>query len=230
MANRMAMPITRMKTGTMIDASQLLFLLNFTSPTFPTGAFAYSHGLEWAIAAGSVADAASLEGWIADLVTQGSGWNDAVMIACCNAENLTDMNELALALMPSAERHAESIALGESFSEAAGVFAMLSLPSLAEIAYPVALAAAGLAAGVPKHALLLACLQNFAASLVSVAVRLVPIGQKAGLSVLARLMPVLAATAERALHATLDDLGNATLGADIASMRHQFQEPRIFRT
>ena len=224
------MPITTMTMGMMTDPKQLLFLLNFTSPTFPTGAFAYSHGLEWAISEGLVRDSASLGSWIRDLLTWGSGWNDAVIIALCRDDNLEEMNELALALTASAERYRESKALGASFVEAAGMFTQLDLPEAEEIAYPVAIAAAGLAAHVPKEALLLASLQNFAAALVSVAVRLVPIGQRAGLQVLSALMPVITSTAQRALEATPDDLATTTLGADIASMRHEFQEPRIFRT
>lgn len=219
-----------MKTGMMTDPSQLLFLLNLASPTFPTGSFAYSHGLEWAISKGQVTDAASLRDWIEDLLTRGSGWNDAVVIACCRSDNLADMNNLALALAPSAERHLESRALGASFAEAARVFAPLDLPDTEEIAYPVAIAAAGLATGMEKEALVLASLQNFATAQVSVAVRLVPLGQRAGLAVLAQLIPVIALVGRRALDSSPDDLGTSTLGADIASMRHQFQEPRIFRT
>lgn len=219
-----------MKTGMMTDPSQLLFLLNLASPTFPTGSFAYSHGLEWAISNGQVTDAASLRDWIEDLLTRGSGWNDAVVIACCRSDNLADMNNLALALAPSAERHLESRALGASFAEAARVFAPLDLPDTEEIAYPIAIAAAGLATGIEKEALVLASLQNFATAQVSVAVRLVPLGQRAGLAVLAQLIPVIALVGRRALDSSPDDLGTSTLGADIASMRHQFQEPRIFRT
>jgi urease accessory protein len=214
----------------MIEPAQLLLLLNITSPTFPTGAFAYSHGLEWAIATGAVDDADSLEAWIADLVTRGSGWNDALIIANCRPDNLSNMNALALALASSAERHLETTALGESFAEAVRAFVPLDLPEADEIAYPVAIAAAGLAGRVPPEALLVASLQNFAAGLVSVAVRLVPLGQKAGLRVLAALMPLIAGTARRALDAPLSELGAATFASDVAAMRHQFQEPRIFRT
>lgn len=216
-------------TATAIEAEGLLLLLNWMSPAFPTGSFAYSHGLETAIATGSIHDAESLQGWIADLVTQGSGWNDAVLIANVTAATTDQINALALSLSASAERHLESTALGASFREAAGAFVTFPLPE-GDIAYPVAVAAAGLAAGITEYPLLLAYLQSYAAVLVSVAVRLVPIGQKAGLSVLAALVPVLKETAILAGQATLDDLGGACLLADIASMQHEFQKTRIFRT
>ena len=76
----------------------------------------------------------------------------------------------------------------------------------------------------------LAFLHAFAANLVSSAVRLVPLGQTAGLRTLAALEPVLAGVAADTRHATLDDLGGACFRSDIAAMRHETQYTRLFRT
>jgi urease accessory protein len=65
------------------DSRQLLLLLTWMSPAFPTGAFAYSHGLEWAIDSRLLRVGEDLKGWIGDLLRQGSGWNDAVIFARC---------------------------------------------------------------------------------------------------------------------------------------------------
>jgi urease accessory protein len=211
------------------DARQLLLLLTWMSPAFPTGAFAYSHGLEWAIDSLRVRDGEDLKGWIGDLLTQGSGWNDAVIFARCWEDEPSRLNELALALATSRERHLETTQLGRAFRIAAGVFAA---PVLAdeEIAYPVAAGSACAALGIDKGHALLAYLQGFAASLTSVAVRLVPIGQTAGLEVLRDLAPVISAAAARAETASLDDLGAITLLADIAAMKHETQRSRVFRS
>ena len=75
-----------------------------------------------------------------------------------------------------------------------------------------------------------AYLNAFVANLVSVGVRLIPIGQNAGLGILAALHPLIVATARRAENSTLDDLGSATILSDIASMRHEAQYSRVFRT
>ncbi|MFT3989049.1 urease accessory protein UreF [Aestuariivirga sp.] len=251
-----------------IEARQLLLLLNWMSPAFPTGQFAYSHGLEWAIEDHIVQSADDLEQWISDLVTRGSGWNDVVLFSHCWEDDARELNELALALASSRERHLETAQLGRAFSIAVGVF----LPSPIageggsrvsarrmrgraagisatphppsghllpqgekgngedEIAYPIAAGVACHAMGIPKENALLAFLQAFCAALTSVAVRLVPIGQTAGLEVLRDLMPVISATAERAASSTLDDLGSITLFADAAAMRHETQTSRVFRT
>ena len=97
-------------------------------------------------------------------------------------------------------------------------------------AYPVAVAAAAADQQIAADAALAAFLNAFMANLVSVAVRLVPLGQSAGLAVLSSLHPAIVAATERALASTLDDLGSATVAADIASMRHETLHTRIFRT
>jgi urease accessory protein len=216
-----------MRTST--EAAQRLLLLTWMSPAFPTGAFAYSHGLEWAIESGQVTKGAELKDWIGDLLARGSGWNDAVLFARCWQDDAAALNELALALATSRERHLETAQIGRAFRIAAGVFAAPALDD-EEIAYPVAAGTACAAMGIDREHALLAWLQGFAAALTSVAVRLVPIGQTAGLEVLRDLAPVIAATAARAASATLDELGAITLAADIAAMRHETQHSRVFRT
>lgn len=214
---------------TRIEASQLLLLLTWMSPAFPTGAFAYSQGLEWAIEDGRVTDRESLSQWIGDILTRGGGWNDAVIFARCWEDDPSTLNELALALSPSRERHLETTQLGRAFRIAAAVFAAPAFVE-EEIAYPVAAGAACAAMRIDRHAALLSYLQGFAAALTSVAVRLVPLGQTAGLEVLRDLAPLVARVSEKAAQASLDDLGAITIGADIASMKHETMHSRVFRT
>jgi urease accessory protein len=211
------------------EASQLLLLLNWMSPSFPTGNFAYSHGLEWEIAERRIVSAEDVLHWIADVLSQGSGWNDAVLFAACWENDAGQVNELALALCSSSERYRESTQLGSSFVAAARVYIAAEWPE-GEIAYPVAAALACRAAGVDRESAITAYAHGFASALVSVAVRLVPLGQNAGLHVLKQLMPVIAKTAVRASRATLAGLGSCTLSADIAAMHHETLEPRVFRT
>ena len=105
-----------------IEAQQLLLLLNWMSPAFPTGAFAYSHGLEWAIEDNGGERCRDAERqWIEDLVTRGSGWNDAVLFSRCWEDDAAELNELALALATSKERYLETTQLGRSFGIAASV-------------------------------------------------------------------------------------------------------------
>ena len=133
------------------EASQLLMLFNWMSPTFPIGGFAYSHGLEQAIAEGYVDCAETVESWIADLLQSGSAWNDAVLFAQCWHG---DVNALALALAGSAERYRETTQLGCNFNIAANVWLGTALVQ-DDVAYPAAAGQACVHAGIDQmHALL----------------------------------------------------------------------------
>ena len=68
----------------------------------------------------------------------------------------------------------------------------------------------------------------FAANLVSVAVRAVPLGQTDGVAVIADREPVILAAAVRAAASSLDDLGSCALCSDIAAMRHETLGVRLF--
>lgn len=219
----------------------LVRLATWLSPAFPVGAFSYSHGLEWLIDSGAIRSVDALSRWLEDLLEQGSIWNDAVLFAEAHraaasddGERLRQVAELAEALAPSRERQLETMAQGRAFlvalSAAWPAPALAHLTAEAGAAYPIAVAAAAGAHGIALDAALPTYLNAFAANLISVGVRLVPIGQTAGLKILAALHPLIAATAERAEESTLADLGSATVLADIASMRHETQYSRVFRT
>ena len=225
-----------------IDAGALPLLV-WLSPAFPVGAFAYSHGLEWAVEAGDVRDAATLRNWISDLLAHGAARNDAVLLACAHraagagdGAALAETAELALALQPSRERRLEAGGQGTAFlsmARAAWPCAALDhLAALAEgdVAYPVAVGVAAAGNGVPLAATLDAFELAFVANQVSAAVRLGPIGQTDGQRVIAALVPAVRATAASARAATLDDLGGAAFRSDLASMRHETQYTRLFRS
>jgi urease accessory protein len=212
-----------------IEHSGFLLLLNWMSPAFPTGAFAYSHGLEWAIETGNVKTAEDVESWITDLLNSGSAWNDAVIFAQCWSSDPVMLNALAFALASSKERYFETTQLGRSFSIAVALWTETT-PCEATVAYPVAAGSACLRMGVALDLATLAFLQGFCAALVSVAVRLVPLGQTGGLIVLRNLMPVISSVAARAISASLNDIGSNTITADICAMKHETLETRIFRT
>jgi urease accessory protein len=219
----------------------LLPLMLWLSPAFPVGAFAYSHGLEWAVEAGDVADKSSLEAWLTDLLAFGGPRADAILFACAyraagtgDWKALVEANNLAVALAPAAERRLETTAQGAAFVAAARVaWDCEPLGRLAEeerIAYPSAVAACAAGHGVPLGASLSAFVLALIGNLVSAAVRLGPIGQSQGQAILAALLPRIRALAREAEGATLADLGGCAFRSDIAAMRHETQYSRLFRS
>lgn len=208
--------------------TDVLRLLTWFSPAFPTGAFGYSHGLETAIREGRVRHADDLQVWIANLVQQGSGWNDAVLFAAAfraTADDLREVADLAAALSTSLERRRETLDQGEAFLAAVHPWADLNL---SPAPYPVAAGGACGICDVDLPDALAAWLHAFAANLVAVAIRAVPLGQRDGVAVMAALEPVLAATAARAAASTLDDLGGCAIASDICAMRHETLDGRLF--
>jgi urease accessory protein len=228
-----------------VSPASLQRLLAWLSPSFPVGAFSYSHGLEWAIEDGTVRTPAELETWLGDVLRHGAGRNDAILFVHAYAAAATGdhaalraVAELGAAFQPSKERRLESCAQGAAFLSAVGAtwpnprLAALTeaLKSEMAVPYPVAVAVAAAAHEVPLAPALLACLNTFAANIVSAGVRAIPIGQTDGQRIIAALAPLVEEIAASSLHAGLDDLGGAALRADIASMKHETQYTRLFRS
>ena len=224
-------------TMIMTEESHLLRLLTWLSPAFPTGGFAYSHGLEWAVESGDARSIAGLIAWLVDILEHGSGRTDAILLrhahrAGADHAALHDIADLAAALPGCRERALETTAQGRAFLNAALAWNTPVLAALKgrAIAYPVAVGAVAVAHGIDEERAALGFLHAFCANLVSAAVRIIPLGQQAGLRCMAALEPVLIAVADDSRSATLDDIGSASLRADLAAMHHETQYTRLFRT
>jgi urease accessory protein len=225
------------------DAAALYRLMAWLSPAYPIGAFTYSSGIEWAVEAGDITDATTLQRWLTAMIGNGGGYCDAAILvhayratAGNDDQTLKEVANLAAAFAPSKERFLETTAQGRAFIDATqAAWPCASLIRLmaaweGPVAYPVAVGMAAAGHEIPLEDALTAFLHAVAANLVSAGVRLVPLGQTDGQRVLASLEPVIATTASRALATALADIGGATFRADIASMHHERQYTRLFRS
>jgi urease accessory protein len=216
-----------------MESHALLRLMAWLSPGFPTGAYAYSHGLEWAVAAGDIADPETLLAWLSDLLRHGSGRNDAILVrqayrAASEPERLAEIAELAAAFAGSSERRTETLDIGRAFAAAVRAWSTPRLPE--RTAYPVVVGVLAADHGIPEDDAVLVYLQAFAANLISAAVRLIPLGQSGGLRVLAAIEPAILEVAAATREAALNDLGGCSWRADLAAMRHETQYTRLFRS
>ena len=225
------------------EAAALYRLMTWLSPSFPVGAFSYSSGIEWAVEAGDITDAASLRDWLGAMLGDGSGFCDAVLLAqahrAASAQDgaaLREIAELAAAFVPSRERQLETSTQGRAFIDIArAAWPCDGLDGLVaacggDTVYPVAVGVVSAAHGVPLAPVLHAFLHAVVSNWISAGARLVPLGQTDSQRILAGLEADVAATAGRALAASLDDLGSATFRADLASLRHETQYTRLFRS
>lgn len=206
-----------------------LILTQWLSPAFPVGSYAYSQGLEQAITDGSVSDAASLADWITATLTQGSARNDAILLAHARRCDGPDdgLADLAYAYAASAERCMEMREQGAAFGQTIAAMTCTKPPVLP---YALAVGHAARSLDLPIPEVLALFLQSLATQLVLVGVRFIPLGAGAGQKLLMELAPLIASLASQFATAPLSALSSATLGADIAAMRHETLDVRIYRS
>jgi len=227
MGARIAMRMGRRPMTT----SAVLTLTQWLSPSYPIGSFAYSHGLETALADGWVHDAASLQIWLADVLTDGSGWADAVLFCAAyqapDNEAVREVDATGRAFAASAERLRESVNQGAAFARTLNATSDLELP---DAIFPVAVGRAAAHIDAPCEMAASLYLQAFVSNLVLACVRMIPLGQTEGQAIIQTLSPLCLKAAKAASKATLDDLYSNTFLSDIAAMRHEAQQPRLFQS
>ncbi len=233
----------RTKSAAPLAAAALYRLMAWLSPAYPVGAFSYSSGIEWAVEAGDIKDAETLRAWLTVMLGEGGGFCDAVFfvnahraVAANDDVGLRTVAELAAAFVPSKERFLETTAQGRAFLDATrAAWPCAAVKRFATVwdgpvALPVAVGVACAGHSIAGEAALHAFLHALVANWISAGVRLIPLGQTDGQRVLAALEDAVAAAAARALETPLDEVGGCALRADLASMRHETQYTRLFRS
>ena len=243
----MAMTDTTMRNGLhSLQPLPFLRLQAWLSPAFPTGSYSYSHGLEWAVEAGSVRDRASLVDWLASDLRYGSGRNEAIFFrqAWFAAMRNDQSRLLEIAELTAAFRGTSEFAL-ESAQQASACHSTLShvwcdrfldevAETLASRRTPLSIAfVLGIRCAkqeIPMVLALPAFLQSYVANLVTAGVRLIPLGQTDGQAAISALEDTVLATSAEAATATIHNLGSAAFMVDLASMAHETQYTRLFRS
>ncbi len=244
----------------MTSDAALYRLLAWTSPGYPTGAFSYSHGLEWAVEAGEVRHLADLLEFVDAAIARGGGWVDAVLFAhiwratrgAATAlaatpphgamdthamTELRDLSQLAAAFRGSAEAVLESHQQGAAFlqiTRRAWPHPLLDLFAQhcgdEPVSHGSVVAIACAAHDIALEPALHAYLHAFAANLVSAGARLIPLGQTDAQIAIAQLIDPIRRVSERAMATDLEDLGSAAPGLELFSMLHETQYTRLFRS
>ena len=230
----------------MLTTDGLMDLMTWLSPSFPVGAYTYSHGVEFAVEEGLVHSGDSLKDWCEGAVLYGSGALEGVFFKEAwrlgesgQVDELIALNEYANAMRPTSELALESEAQGRAFLST--MLDILPNPHLKQLrlvlqdqkehaAYPVIVGAVCGFAKIPCQSALAAFLHAFVANLVSAGVRLVPLGQTAGQQALASLKETVAIATAKAMQTDFSDIGSCAPVIDWASMQHETQYTRLFRS
>jgi urease accessory protein len=225
---------------------ELLRLQSWVSPAFPIGSYSYSHGLEWAVEAGYIHDRTSLVDWLSADLCYGSGRNEAIFFSeawRCALEDdrarIFEIAELAAALRGTSEFELESSQQGSACLATLGqawrdrVLDWLSETLCERHVHPALAVVLGVRSareGIPAELALPAFLHSHIANLVTAGVRLIPLGQTDGQLAIAVLEEALLTASSHAQEARIDDLGSAAFMVDLASMAHETQYTRLFRS
>jgi len=208
--------------------SKLITVMQWLSPAFPIGGFAYSHGLEWAINKGYVSNREELQKWVSDLLEYGSLKNDAILIKLVlKGSDPKEINEIAIALCPANERLSETQLQGGAFCKIMREVWSLEIDDLT---LPIALALAAKNESIDQNLVVPAYLHSFCSNLISVAMRLIPIGQTDGQKTLRELSPLISDSVRAVAKSDKDDLGSACFLSDVSAMQHEYLQPRVFKT
>jgi urease accessory protein len=202
-------------------------LLQLASPTLPVGAYSYSGGLEAAIEAGVVHDAASAERWIGDVLEFSVARMEApVLFRMMKGEEL---NEVFLASRETAELRAETVQMGYSLNRLLKDLGVGEVP-VEEPSFPAAFAFAASHWKVEPEAALQAYLWAWLENQVMAAVKAVPLGQTDGQRMLLNLGGLIQEISKRTLSIKDEDLGNFAPGLAMFSAGHETQYSRLFRS
>jgi len=207
---------------------KLAKLLQLASPALPVGGYSYSGGLEAAIEAGAVTDAATAERWIEEVLAQSVARLDAPMLLRMMREP-EPWNARFLASRETAELRAETVQMGYSLNR---LLPDLGLPALAleEPSFPASYAHAAKAWGIDPREALVAYLWSWAENQVMAALKAVPLGQTDGQRILLALGARLESVAEEAEAMADEDIGSFAPALAILSSQHETQYSRLFRS
>ena len=207
---------------------KFMTVMQWMSPAFPIGAFAYSHGLEWAINKDHVSNGEKLQKWITDLLEYGSLRTDAIFISLIlRGHDAKKMNELSMALCPAGERLLETKLQGSAFAK---VIEDVWQQDIGELSLPIAVALAAKNQSIEQDLILPAYLHASCSNLISAAIRLIPIGQTEGQLIMLELYTTISDLVQTASESEIDDLNSACFFSDVSAMKHEYLQPRIFKT
>ena len=226
-----------------MDQTSILRLMTWFSPSYPVGAYTYSHGLETGVANGDIKDVDTAYDWLETIITSGAGKSDVIFLneaynAILNNDHdaLAQAAEMSAAFCSSQEIELESTAQGRAFisvteqSWPCDALGVLKTCWEGPYVYPVVVGVVAAGHNVSLRETGAAYLHAFSANLISALVRLIPLGQTDGQRLTARLEAVVIKTAREALELSLEDVSNTCLMVDIASMQHETLHTRLFRS
>lgn len=220
---------------------EILTLLQLASPSLPVGAYSYSEGLEYLVESNVISNIDSLEQWLNQELNYGSirletgvMWRAYDNFEQSNVEKIIFWNQWLSAARETQELRQQSWQMGQSLLKLIvnldpsldAIAHQLSLPCNYAIVFGIATAHWQ----IPAQTAILAYLHSWLTNLINAGVKLIPLGQTAGQQLLFKLRPLLITTTEQIINLPDEKLSNCGWGLALASMAHETQYTRLFRS
>ncbi len=218
---------------------QWLQLLQLASPSLPIGGFAWSQGLEGAIEQGWLKNENDFAAWVQGVLQHSFVWQEIPLLVRLHAaagENdvalLQYWNAMSLALRETAELRQEDVQMGGALLRLMrdlGFPQALAWPQR-EISYVTAFALACAQHRIPLQQAATGLVWSWLENQIAAALKLFPLGQTAGQRVFQQIAPLIAPVLQQAWAVTDDEIGISLPGLVMASMQHEEQYSRLFRS
>lgn len=222
------------------DPTALLRLLQLSSPALPIGAYAYSQGLEYAVAEGWLNDQTEVEDWLRGLLHYPLRYLDCPVLQRLYAawhaddrEQLRYWNDFLNASRETRELQQEDHHLGGALVTLLAQLEVKSAqqwPQAEQCCFATAFSLAAVQWKIALNDTVYGYLWCWVENQVMAAVKLVPLGQTAGQQIVSNLLPVILETVAAGLALPDSDIGCTTPGLALASARHETQYTRLFRS
>lgn len=227
-----------------IQPLALLRLQQLISPALPIGAFTYSQGMEYAHQAGWLSDKNTVFDWLTDLIKHHlQHFELPILFHLRQSIAQNDINEMThLCALNIAGRETAELRLEEQ-QRGQALFNILSKLANSEESqhwqtHKTLLRGnflGGFALGthlwhIPIETTLLGYAFGFLENMISVSVKLIPLGQSDGQTLLYQLSATLPDIVQAAQHIHIEDIGSSLPAMAIASSRHASQYCRLFRS
>jgi len=204
-------------------------LLQLASPALPVGAYSYSGGLESAVEAGIVKDAASAQQWIGDVLEHSVARMEGPIFLSFFSGSFDELNEKFLASRETAELRAETVQMGYSLNRLLKDLGVGEVP-VEEPSFPAAFAFAAAHWKIEPQDALQAYLWTWLENQVMAAMKAVPLGQTDGQKILLILGERISELMPKILSMKDEDMGNFAPGLAMLSSQHETQYSRLFRS
>ncbi|NET44824.1 urease accessory protein UreF [Okeania sp. SIO2B3] len=230
-------------------ANQLLCLLQLASPALPVGAYSYSEGIEVLVTRGKISDYDSLKNWLIDSLKFGSIRLEAALIIRAywetnsgNLPLLNNWNNWATAVKETEELRLQSLQMGRTLirlfmniqpdlSTELMSFIQNKLETETDFCnFAIAYGLISASWKIEIETAILSYLHSWATNLVNAGVKLIPLGQTVGQKLLWELQNQIVLSAKEILKLKDDELNSCSWGLSLASMAHEVQYTRLFRS